>query len=755
MSKEIRNFPKKIIDLYDEMLKKTFNPCISMAKETHLQLFWIEVFLKGQSFNYSKMARASALSEFLAQEKLSLKSLQKVVLELNELLKKIEKTSLEAHLIEYQLKVALFLTSSTDTIQAICRLKPKDIHPSVVATIAANNKKEAKAIDQEDLVKAILLACFYPLRQTVGSCFAAAFMILLQRENLQVFIEELLSLLSKGHLKRVIEGKEFYVPFNVFLQPSEEQFDNRLIALLQNELSSRKLPLVDFSFFNPPYLLKSYEYTIASMTEFSVDSHTGNLFLALGIDPEVKDGLGHKMKNLIETEIQELKIEVEKAHIEAQKSLDVVNMTNSQMQQATSYERLNSLKAQGYSFESQMNAAIERRDLLVKEMEEMSSFLQVWIDKVLELAKGFFQETFNPNLKKEALTFEDSPAGFTMMCKHGRQNIKAWTLIESSKDYILCLKEFFLFLERGLLETFKSSKMASFLHKITALSIDFIHDERFEDHALLRLKKASSNYTYLNCYSYLSGGTLKSVLGCFTGKSNLLKEVLFKPKDALELLVKLIDFMKDSPNKLQERFMKDPNRGLLMQSETHAFIFKPGHSSMKEFWIDTNFSYSKIRDEFIRPLERFFSNYTFDLAEQIHFCSYFFETFGFDLKIDVVKPLDIRAFFKKAALASSLTEQKFMGAFYQFFKKAAFDFPKKSEIIFADTNWPYFNFAFLMNPINHQIEIWRLSFDENEILPMLEWEDQFSQKHGWVLFLETLDQLHFSSIEMLKMFHRV
>jgi hypothetical protein len=56
--------------------------------------------------------------------------------------------------------------------------------------------------------------------------------------------------------------------------------------------------------------------------------------------------------------------------------------------------------------------------------------------------------------------------------------------------------------------------------------------------------------------------------------------------------------------------------------------------------------------------------------------------------------------------------------------------------------------------VNSQLEIWRESFDETVYLPMIEWGQQFHGKNGWVLFLETLDQLNFSSIELLKLYYK-
>lgn len=62
--------------------------------------------------------------------------------------------------------------------------------------------------------RAVLCACLTPLRQSVGSCFASAPAILIQREQIETFLDDLYELLSTGKLKRIYGGKEYAVPLS-------------------------------------------------------------------------------------------------------------------------------------------------------------------------------------------------------------------------------------------------------------------------------------------------------------------------------------------------------------------------------------------------------------------------------------------------------------------------------------------------------------------------------------------------------------
>jgi hypothetical protein len=67
-------------------------------------------------------------------------------------------------------------------------------------------------VGSRELKVAVLSAWFTWLRQITGSCFATAPAILIQSEHPRILLQDLLDLLSKGELSRVLEGQLFTVP---------------------------------------------------------------------------------------------------------------------------------------------------------------------------------------------------------------------------------------------------------------------------------------------------------------------------------------------------------------------------------------------------------------------------------------------------------------------------------------------------------------------------------------------------------------
>lgn len=701
----------------------------------------VEIAFPLQGFTYFSRASSQAMAYFLSKNDLSETALLFLKKELMNQIKKDKKDTLEKWLYTHQLKGINFLIEQKNLLHDLKKISFIDLSEKVIEVIRSSIKNGNEPIKAEEILEALLVSLLYPLRQTIGACFATSFTILLQKENPKIFLEEQINLISKGFLKRVIEGKEYIVAFNFYL---EKQSADWIDIKKANDLS------IELNYFQPPALLKALEYTIASMTEFNLDSHTLTLSLALGLDHNIPSGLGVLLQSMIEEKHRAIQEEAKKAHVEAQIALDQVNLTNHQMMQAYSEEKVQSLKAQGFAYEAHLQASISRRDQLEKESQEIGEFYPRFFEILIEFLKEYFQEAFDPSLKTSSIDYNDSPAGFRLVCKHGRQHIKSWTWIQDEKEYIHGLKEFFIALEHRLKEKFETRKLQELIDQMTSRSIQFIYHENFSSSGLERLKKGKTIYQYINPWSYLSGGTLRSLMHCFLGKENPALTIQFYPKDPLELCIKLIDFFKDAPGLLQDRFLNDSDQGVLIQSESHAFILKPGFIQFCKFWSNRHFSYTDLRDFFIAPMISYYKNKVLS-EKEISLVLEALKKFGpMDQNFIDVKPLDIRQLLQNLALSGVIEIDKLSGFIYTFLKFTCSDFPEFSSLPFADTNWAYFNFSFVVNPYSLELEIWRESFDQKESFPMVEWGNQFSGKSGFFLFLQTLDAIQFSSLDLLK-----
>lgn len=70
-------------------------------------------------------------------------------------------------------------------------------------------------VNHSHVRQAVLCAYLTYLRQNVGSCFATAPAIMIQKEQPHQFLKDIKELLSSGELKRVILGRQYSVPMNL------------------------------------------------------------------------------------------------------------------------------------------------------------------------------------------------------------------------------------------------------------------------------------------------------------------------------------------------------------------------------------------------------------------------------------------------------------------------------------------------------------------------------------------------------------
>lgn len=118
-------------------------------------------------------------------------------------------------LTEHALRVLTLLSADEQMLKAIKRFGKLLCHTAaerlVLDTLGLFKEKEVTAAHVR---RAVLAACLTPLRQSVGSCFASAPAILIQRDNIDLFLEDLHQLLTTGKLKRTFSGNSYAVPLS-------------------------------------------------------------------------------------------------------------------------------------------------------------------------------------------------------------------------------------------------------------------------------------------------------------------------------------------------------------------------------------------------------------------------------------------------------------------------------------------------------------------------------------------------------------
>ena len=133
-------------------------------------------------------------------------------------------------------------------------------------------------LSAKELQKCVVTAMLTPLRQVVGSCFATAPAIAIQRYHVEMFLEDVDALLSRGQIKRVISGQECVAPLN------------------------------SIAFQNTPFslaLLRAWEYTLACFCDYTIDFYSYSLVACLGMNAAEEGGIGRLVFEYISGKLNE------------------------------------------------------------------------------------------------------------------------------------------------------------------------------------------------------------------------------------------------------------------------------------------------------------------------------------------------------------------------------------------------------------------------------------------------------------------
>lgn len=305
-------------------------------------------------------------------------------------------------------------------------------------------------------------------------------------------------------------------------------------------------------------LLRSWEYTLASFCDVKVDFARWNLYVGLGLHSDHKGGVGEFLYQTIDAHLQKANEEAARFHQEYEQNSGAASALEAMIYNALSDGQRNQLKAEWTSAVQAANAALEMRNRAADRADALSRFFSYLIQQYDAKLQDAFQELFDPSLfGEEEHIYEDSPAGFRLVYKHGRADPSQWTPICSGEEYIVALREFFSSCEREI-EVPPEIGEELFSGLTTGL-IQFIQEPEFLASALARSKEKGRQ----SPWHYVSGGTMETLVQAYCGRDRRLSEAAIVPKsesDVLEFLLK----------------EKTGEGGpLLIHSPTHAFLYLP------------------------------------------------------------------------------------------------------------------------------------------------------------------------------------
>jgi hypothetical protein len=591
--------------------------------------------------------------------------------------------------------------------------------------------------------QAVLAACLTLLRQNVGSCFATAPAILIHEEQIESFLDDLYDLLTTGKLKRTFGGVLFSAPLSPSWGALRRATDNPL--------------------------LKSWEFTLASLSEVKMEFSRWNLYSSLGFDPEENGGLGQIIYNYLEEKLALTNDQVQRLQREYEIAFDQVKSVEVLLRRAETEAEARRLQAEYQSRAYHMRVSLEMRE---KAEGEAACYSQLFVFLIKQYDRQFpeyFQEIYDAEMQEiKTGPYDDSPAGFRLVYKHGRSDASLWTLIYDAKQYVDALVDFFRMSETHIAGVCDWEGAGDVIGAITTQILIHLRSPEFIETALLRMAKAhqASGRLEKKPWAYTSGGTMETLLKTYYRRESSLTEEARWVESPADLLTFILDTLKNLT-------LKNPEKRMLMYSPTHAFILQPGWDFLKEGWQDTGFTYTWVRDQVILPRQQFYAEMDLSyedeqfLMRQFPFTDHsainlkeFRESLPLSLRdqwdaflyealpltpghqwkdrlryllegivgLQVLdqfpdqlsEPMTARAlqdFAKGCYLLSSRSSLSHFDV-HQYIARRAQPFP---PLLFADTNWAYYYFGFLVNPGTGQLELWRMDRTGSQGMPMSSW----------------------------------
>lgn len=443
--------------------------------------------------------------------------------------------------------------------------------------------------------RAVLAAWLTTLRQAIGSCFATAPAILVQEEQPVRFLQDLDELLATGQLKRTFGGIEYTAPMS---------------------LSGGNVPSA-FKGIAYCSLLRRWEYTFASFAESKPAFTRWNLYASLGLQSDEPGGIGEALFAVVREQFEQAKLELEAVQNQLQHQHAAVQMTEHRFRTATEQEA-RWLRMEYQTKMGEVRSLQEQQDLLAKRCQKLGNLYPTLIEKLDQLFPQYFQEVYDADLRDVGQEFyDDAPAGFRLVYKHGRSIASQWTRLMGPDDFVGALKDFFIAIEGELTHDPDFQGLERDLTAIVTAAVLRVRSPEFLSSALNRMAAAHGlaplpdpvaqlDLLPKKPWVYRSGGTMTNLIGCYFGLSEPAQEVSRWMESPIELLVYLLDVLKTLPDKQAELFLKDPEKRMLVHSPTHAFSLKPGWRPFVEGWYRNNaFTYTWVRDEWVLPRKDF------------------------------------------------------------------------------------------------------------------------------------------------------
>lgn len=431
--------------------------------------------------------------------------------------------------------------------------------------------------------------------------------------------------------------------FQMMIESVKPQAGNKTIAV-SRFLKAYEAAKEAFKSLTDNALLKSWEFTLASLSESKADFAKWNLYSSLGIHPEDRYGIGESLYAKIQEEMVSINQEIEEYQSRYDHLFAQARYLEGRMAGGASESEVGWIRAEYQIRRQEINRLLSERDAAYDKGTRLQNLYPRLIKFYGEKIPAFFQEVYDPEMHDvSASPYDDSPAGFRLMYKHGRSNTALWSMIHSPAEYIQYLTQFFIANEAELNQLPELEGLQKITSALITSLLMTIKRPEFLESSIFRLAKSyrepsihrpleNLEKVQRKPWSYISGGTMGTLVSCYWRKSDLPKESKRWIENETEYLAFLIDSIKELPHHVQKIFQKESEKNMLSFSPTHAFNCKPGWNLYRLAWESDLYTYTWIRDYWVVPQQKFLDEILLDRRMMERLFQQFLQSFPADYR---------------------------------------------------------------------------------------------------------------------------
>ena len=366
-------------------------------------------------------------------------------------------------------------------------------------------------------------------------------------------------------------------------------------------------------------LLKCWEFTIASFSEIKLDFAKWNLYSSLGVNFDDKGGIGECLYQFMSTKVEHANTTLRSLTEEYEQALIQIRYLDARVKSASTEREIEWIKVEYQSKQAELYHIEQQKDIAYEKANKIAHLHEFLIGEYDKRFRDYFQEVYDAEIHDFASgPFDDSPAGFRLIFKHGRSNPSLWTYIRTPAEFVEALVSFFTITEQELREMPQIKGIDQDFSVVITQLVNHVRSDQFLESSLFRMARAHGvpcpakplkhlDQVEKKPWVYTSGGSMSTLVSAYFGREERPFEVTRWVESETELFAWFIDTLRLQPEPIMRQYIENPKKSMLIHSPTHAFSLKPGASPFRDSWTSDMYSYSWIKNNVTELAKNFYS----------------------------------------------------------------------------------------------------------------------------------------------------